>query len=1167
MSQSTKERWQWPVFSEKLREQPDFKRLCHGSTRLGRMATQAAAWLFEELGRELNRPLLIIVPRESQLLDWIEAARYFSARDEEIFSFPSPPLTPYQETEASLSLRAQEAVALDRLRSVNRPTVVCTPRALWHPLPESARHGETIWIRRGEDLDLGRIALDLVALGYRRTEMVADVGSFALRGGILDVFPPGEDEPARLDFFGDTIEDLRTFDVATQTSLESIDSVRLRPMSPISADPETAMQLAELLEDYLPSTATTEARGRIDALRSGDGFPGWDNYLPLMMASKTGLLDLIGAEARVVAVDPKTLLAEMAHHQELLTLEYHTRLEQGRVAVPPELLTVDRERVSSAVAQAHYTLGDDDPEITFDAVETSTFVGQLPRFPREVEIAHVRAERVVVVGLEEHQERLREMLENRGLFAGGSAVVGASPQRAVELVVGELTRGFRWPQLGLSIYAEGQLVATRKSRKTPKRALGAFVSTLRDLRVGEHVVHEDHGIGKFLGMRALEGPAHPVGGPLPDSLAGMRTKVSGVEVMEIEYRNGRTLLLPLDRIHQIQRYSGIDGLAPRLDELGGASWNKKKSRIKSGLKQLATDLLELYAQRSLATAPMIGADSDLLRQFETHFEFEETPDQLDTIEAIKKDLESSKPMDRLLVGDVGFGKTEVALRAAFKVVDAGHQVAILAPTTILADQHLQTLQKRLENFPINVEMVSRLRTPAEIKDIRKRLASGEIDILVGTHRLLSKDMQMPKLALLVIDEEQRFGVAQKEKLTDLRKNLHVLALSATPVPRTLQLSLAGVRDLSTIETPPKDRMAVETRVVPFDAQLIREAVEFELERGGQAFYVYNKVEDIERMALFLRELVPGLKVTVGHGQMDERELSLRMRAFKRGEHDLLLATTIIENGIDIPNVNTMFVHRADQFGLGQLYQLRGRVGRSDQLGFCYLMVPADRILKEDARKRLQTIEDFSELGAGFRVAGRDLEIRGAGNLLGAEQSGHISDVGIETYMRMLEEAIKELRGEVVEEVPSAAIDLPLMMSIPSDYIRDDNLRMEIYSRLASADQITGALLEELRDRFGPPPQSVLVLAEAARLKKRAEELRIQSISAKGDVLSLRLRRDARVDVERLIQLVTERGDSRFTPSGVLQLDKVAPEEWIPVAFQVLETIARRDHEPVVEIVN
>jgi transcription-repair coupling factor (superfamily II helicase) len=502
---------------------------------------------------------------------------------------------------------------------------------------------------------------------------------------------------------------------------------------------------------------------------------------------------------------------------------------------------------------------------------------------------------------------------------------------------------------------------------------------------------------------------------------------------------------------------------------------------------------------------------------------------------ITEDLERERPMDRLLCGDVGYGKTEVAMRAAFKAVDAGCQVAVLAPTTILADQHWETFKRRFQGFPVEIEMLSRFRSPQEVKEVKQKLADGKVDVLIGTHRLLSKDIELERLALVVIDEEQRFGVAQKERLKKLKSQVHVLAMSATPVPRTLQFSLAGVRDLSVIETPPKDRMAIETAILPRSKQVVKEAIEYELERGGQVYYVYNRVESIEEMTAELRELIPGLRITVGHGQLPERELALRMHAFTAGQYDVLLATTIIENGIDIPNVNTMIVHRADRFGLAQLYQLRGRVGRSNQLAYCYLLVEPDRVLSEDARKRMQALREFSDLGAGFRIAARDLEIRGAGNLLGGEQSGHIQSVGIETYLKLLEESVRELRGEAVEEAPSTAIDLPVAMSIPTDYVADANLRMELYRRIASAELGTAEMTAELRDRFGTPPDSVLTLLEVATVKRLAERLRVQSIALAAGKLTVRLRRDARVSVDRLIAMVSDHAGAAFSPAGVLTL--------------------------------
>jgi transcription-repair coupling factor (superfamily II helicase) len=791
------------------------------------------------------------------------------------------------------------------------------------------------------------------------------------------------------------------------------------------------------------------------------------------------------------------------------------------------------------------------PGVDFHAALTDLFHGQLPRFPLEVETARARGERCLVVVPPAHRKRTEELLEGRGVPLG---------RGGVELVDGELIRGFRLPAAGIAVYGEQQLLPQAKLQRRPSRArFGPFLASLRDLKLGDYVVHSDHGIGQFVALRSVGGDGDGAGAlpPVLRELApGGGGAASETEVMEISYAGGKRLLLPLSRLDLVQKYSGIEGVAPRLDQLGGTSWNRTKSRVRSSMLDMAAELLKLYAERQLAKAPAMPPDTDLQRQFEAAFAYEESPDQHETIAVVKEDLQRERPMDRLLCGDVGYGKTEVAMRAAFKVVDGGGQVAVLAPTTILADQHLETFRRRFAGFPVTIEMISRFRSPQEMRELRKRLASGRPDILIGTHRLLSKDIQIPKLALLIVDEEQRFGVAQKERLKQLKKDVHVLAMSATPVPRTLQLSLAGVRDLSVIETPPKDRMAVETAILPWNAEVVREAVEFEVERGGQVYYVYNRVESIEKMLTTLREIVPGLRITVGHGQLDEAELSRRMHAFTRGEFDLLLATTIIENGIDIPNVNTMIVHRADRFGLAQLYQLRGRVGRSNQLAYCYLMVAADRVLSEQARKRLGAIREFTDLGAGFRIAARDLEIRGAGNLLGGEQSGHIAAVGIETYLKLLEETVRELRGESVAEAPSVAIDLPVPMSIPHGYVDDANLRMELYQKIAASESSEREMVAELADRFGPPPAAVRTLVEVAALKRLAESLRVQSIAAKGRELVIRLRRDARIDVAKLIELVSRTEGASFSPTGVLTLAGTGGQQMLSAARATLEELAQ-----------
>jgi transcription-repair coupling factor (superfamily II helicase) len=1220
----------WEELSRTLRSGAPYKALLSGRGAVVRLPVPAAAWVGHLLARDLRRPLVALVPREADALTWMEAARLFggvggvggaggagaaggdgragaAAAEQAAVYFPAPSLTPYQETEVSLQVRAQEAVALDCVLSGAATTVVATPRALFRRLPPPAAFAAaSLVLRPGEDHPLERLTAHLACHGYRRTDLVYEVGDFAVRGGILDLFPPGEEAPIRIDLFGDTVESIRWFDPQSQRSEDTLESVRVLPLYLFPGGAAEARRLADLLLVQDPDLGP-EAAELVEQLRGAGSFPGWENYLPLLSES-VSLLDTLG-EPLVFAVDPPALAAEAEHHGARLAADFASRRDAGRLAVPPEALEQPVEAVLAALEAAPLVLSDlvvgpagsgapgaaraapaaaawraapSSPSagrrpaagpapipaaagpVDFHATLTDLFHGQLPRFPQEVATARARGERCLVVVPAAHRRRTEELLEGREVPLG---------RGGVELVAGELSRGFRLPSAGVAVYGEQQLLPQAKLQRRPERARhGPFLASLRDLKVGDYVVHSDHGIGQFVALRSV-GRDGDGAGALPPPLRDMALSSPGgaagpggaggpgaaaeTEVMEIVYAAGKRLLLPLSRLDLVQKYSGIEGVAPRLDQLGGTSWNRTKSRVKGSMRDMAAELLKLYAERQLARAPALPPDTDLQRQFEAAFAYEESPDQDEAIAVIKEDLQRERPMDRLLCGDVGYGKTEVAMRAAFKAVDGGGQVAVLAPTTILADQHLETFRRRFAGFPVSVEMISRFRSPQEVRELRRRLASGRPDILIGTHRLLSRDIDVPKLALLIVDEEQRFGVAQKERLKQLKKDVHVLAMSATPVPRTLQLSLAGVRDMSVIETPPKDRMAVETAILPWNAEVVREAIEFEVERGGQVYYVYNRVESIEKMLATLREIVPGLRITVGHGQLDEAELSRRMHAFTQGEFDLLLATTIIENGIDIPNVNTMIVHRADRFGLAQLYQLRGRVGRSSQLAYCYLLVPADRVLSEPARKRLGAIREFTELGAGFRIAARDLEIRGAGNLLGGEQSGHIAAVGIETYLKLLEETVRELRGESVAEAPSVAIDLPVPMSIPPEYVGDANLRMELYQKIAAFEAGERELVAELADRFGPPPPAVRTLVEVAALKRLAESLRVQSISAKGHELVIRLRRDARIDVARLIELVSRTAGASFSPTGVLTLTGAAGgSQMLSTARVTLEELAQ-----------
>ncbi len=1151
----------WGELSLRIAASPTFSafssHIAAGRGCATRLPPPAAAWLFDLIAEQSGRPVVVVVPHESDAFAWLESLRLVAGEEVGGY-FATPSLSPYQEAEASLTVRAQEVTALAHALAGRLRALLVTPRALFRRLPEAS--GLTpIAIRRGDEVDLEALALRLTALGYRRVDLVGEVGDFAVRGGVFDLFAAGDEEPLRLDLFGNEIESLRRFEVESQRSHDELREAAVLPLALFPEGPDAARRLAGLLGGLLEGAAGEEpgreTREHLAALGAGGRFPGWENLLPLLAPRSLSLAELLPG-ATWVALDPEALAAEATHHAARLAEEYDARREHQRFALEPALLEHPVEVVLALIAGASATLSPlaaAGEAIDFGVVSTDIFHGQLPRFPNEVAATRARHERLLLVAPAERHVALAELLEGREVPVGPDGV---------ELVSGEIERGYRLPAAGVAIYGETQLLPrplARGGRRGKGGHFGPFLATLRDLKVGDHVVHTDHGIGQFVALRSVPGAAGAGEMAAPLLPASLRRRAGAVaadnEVMEILYAGGKRLLVPLARLDLIQKYSGIEGIAPRLDQLGGSSWNKTRVKVRSGMRDMAEELLKLYAERQLARAPILAGSTDLERQFAAAFPYEETPDQAEAITIVLEDLAQSKPMDRLLCGDVGFGKTEVAMRAAFRAVDAGYQVAVLAPTTILADQHLEVFSRRFEGFPVTIERLSRLRVGKDLKDLKTRIAGGKVDITLGTHRLLSKDVEFQRLGLVVVDEEQRFGVAQKERLKQLKKNVHVLAMSATPLPRTLQLSLAGVRDMVVIETPPKDRMAIETAVLPFSEELVREAIEYELERGGQVFYVYNRVESIEQMAGVLRELIPGLRITVGHGQLDERELYRRMHAFTAREYDVLLATTIIENGIDIPTVNTMLVHRADRFGLAQLYQLRGRVGRSRELGYCYLLVPSDAPLTEEARRRLEALREFTELGAGFRIAGRDLEIRGAGNLLGGEQSGHIAELGIETYLKMLEETVRELKGEAVEEGPSVALDLPLAMTIPKTYIADENLRMEIYRKLATAELPRAELLAELTDRFGRPPKAVLALLELVDLKRTAEALRVQAISATGGQLVLRLRRDARIDVDRLIRYVSTRAGAAFSPTGVLTLDLPAGQSVIEAARAVLAELA------------
>jgi len=718
------------------------------------------------------------------------------------------------------------------------------------------------------------------------------------------------------------------------------------------------------------------------------------------------------------------------------------------------------------------------------------------------------------------------------------------------LVKAYIPDGTLLPEANLAVFGardlfdESEAVITRPQRQKSK--VSAFLSDFRDLQVGDYVVHVEHGIGQYQGLKEIN---------QGDGTA---------EFMLLEYAEGARLYVPLTRLDLVQKYRSSEGAKPVLSHLGTATWSKTKARVRKAMKDMADELIKLYAERKLAEGHAFPADSEWMKEFEDAFEFSETDDQRQAIADVKRDMESSQPMDRLLCGDVGYGKTEVAMRAAFKAVSDNKQVAVLAPTTVLAFQHYETFKQRFAAFPVTIEMISRFRNPKQQKEILQKVEAGKIDILIGTHRLLSKDVKFADLGVLVVDEEQRFGVRHKERLKQMRKQVDVLTMSATPIPRTLHMSLVGLRDMSVIETAPKDRMAIQTVVASWDEKLIQSSIEQELERGGQVYFVHNRVESIWEIAAKLQELVPKARVTVGHGQMSETELEKVMLKFMHHEADVLVATTIIENGLDIPLCNTILINRADRHGLSELYQLRGRVGRSNRRAYAYLLLPPDIELTPVARRRLAALKEFSDLGAGFKIAALDLELRGAGNLLGGEQSGHIEAVGFELYTQMLERAVREMKGEAAPDEAETQLNLGLNIRIPVDYIPEENQRLRMYKRIAGVETETqlSDVRAELEDRYGETPPAVRNLLEYASLKLLCLTVGVTNVERKRDLVSVKFRQNAAVDPERLARFVSSQRGAQFTPDGLLKFSMKATgaEEVLQQLKNVLQELGQVQEE-------
>ncbi len=1124
----------------------------HGPFSVAGLVTTAKALYLVLLYQATEKPLLILVDGNKQaetLLEGVEAffKLFFEGRD-----LPPPQLIPaldvlpQQRLSPHNEITEKRAVGLWRLSTQRVPiTIVPLASALLRTEAAGFYRQLALNLRVGEEMSLEDLTQHLESIGYQRREPVEMVSEYSVRGGILDVFPAEASHPVRIEFFGDEVESIRQFDVESQRSILKINSVTLLPLAEY---PQSRQLLREL--------ANAADQLDIDLSNPGEIFPGWEFLVPLVRPRSQNILSL-ASDALVVLDEPSAI--ESAADRLWQRLEHPDRpapIEpEKNFARWDELKLALDGRTQIAFKELEVVEEDSKGEIQRFNIPTRpslTFKGNMNVAVSEAQNLIRTGNRVAFFAASTGElERLADVLQEYSVpyQLGLESTTGARPSLAERayhagavastyLIKGCVRRGTVLLDSALAILGSEDLFETSDlvARQPTKSQLAAFAADIADLKPGDFVVHTTHGVGQFLGIREIA-----------------QGEQKG-DFMLLEYAGESKLYVPLTRLDLVQKYRGAGEAKPHLDRLGGATWEKTKSRVKAKMRDMADELLKLYARRRMSQGFAFSPDSNWQREFEDAFEYAPTKDQMDAVLQIKADMENPQPMDRLLCGDVGFGKTEVAMRAAFKALGDGKQVAVLAPTTVLSFQHYETFKRRFASFPVRIELVSRFRSAKENKLVLDDLAAGKVDVLIGTHRLLSKDVEFSDLGLLVVDEEQRFGVRHKERLKQLKHNVDVLTMSATPIPRTLHMSLLGLRDMSVIETPPKDRLSINTVVAHFHPDLVKTAIEQELARQGQVYFVHNRVDTIFMRAASIQELLPQVRIGVGHGQMAEGALEKVLLGFMRHEYDVFVCTTIIENGLDIPLANTILIENAERYGLSELYQLRGRVGRSNRRAYSYLLVPADTQLSEVARKRLAALKEFSDLGAGFKIAALDLELRGAGNLLGGEQHGHIEAVGYDTYVRLLEESVRELKGEEVPLEIHATLNLGLEIRIPTTYIADEAQRLRSYKRIADvADEERGQrIIDELADRYGPPPDEVRTLVRFSLLKSMAERAGVESIDRRQGMVNIKFHQQSKIDPFRLMALVRQTAGAQFTPAGVLKMPFSATDS----AEELLENLRK-----------
>ncbi len=1131
------------IFYDFLKENKNFNKLknyisdkSHTPVLASGVIDTQKAHLIAGLNLEFNNSSMVITNSELKAKEIYNDLKFFMK--DKVMLYPAKDVIFYWADVKSLDIIKQRFEIISKILNGEKITVVLSAEALFDRLVPADIFKEFIFdINTGDQIDINEVCQKLVLMGYERCEMVEGQGQFALRGGILDIFSSVNTHAVRIELWGDEVDSIRILDTVSQRSIENAKSIKIYPMRELVYHNEDVEKAIYNIKSELKAIknksdqlkiSTDEAIEKLSTLRS---FSGVEKYFTYFYSETSTLIDYF--DNPIIFVDEPNRVQE---HCKFITNEFvnsiESRIDKGTM-LPNQLnmiYTYDdiivkvENNTSVLMTSLMTTLNDYKPKelVDFQVKATALVKNDMNLIAEDLGYLCKNDYKIIfLAGGHTHCERMLLDLQERGLSAVYlENIENVQIQQGIIYITrGSLSHGFEYIRDKFAVVSEKDAFSeSKKSKRKQKNKSkdGVAIQNISDLKVGDYVVHENHGIGIFKGIEQI----------ITDGVSK--------DYIKIGYAKEDVLYVAINQMDMVQKYIGGEATKPKLNRLGGASWEKAKARAKQAAYISAKELVELYAERQKVHGFKYSADTLWQREFEEEFEYDETDDQLTSIAEIKEDMESGKVMDRLLCGDVGFGKTEVAIRAAFKTVQDSKQVAYLVPTTILARQHYMTFAERMENYPIHIEMMSRFRTPKQQKETIENLKTGKTDIVIGTHRILSKDMNFKDLGLVIIDEEQRFGVKHKDKLKELRKNVNVLTLSATPIPRTLHMSMTGIRDMSVLAEPPNERIPIQTYVLDYDPECIKDAIHRELARNGQVYFLHNRVTNIAETTAKLQALVPEARFAFAHGQMSQRELEDIMMDFMDGEIDVLVCTTIIETGLDIPNVNTIIISDADRMGLSQLYQLRGRVGRSTRTSYAYLMYARNKVLNTDAEKRLQTIKEFTEFGSGFRVAMKDLEIRGAGNLLGAEQHGHMDSVGYELYCKLLNEAVMELKGETVVTEFETLIDIKLNAFIPPAYIASEEQKLEMYKKISLISNLDDYydVQEELEDRYGDIPRAVNNLIDVAYVKAEAHKIGAVNVKQIKDKVLIYFKTDANVSGEKLMKLIGEsRGRILFTSTG------------------------------------